>query len=150
MTKQEFMAFSLPYGIKIQLDSKEIVVYNATTYFYDKFNSFSKPILHPLSDLTKPIEHNGKKFVPLKIITESECEIIISKYSCDSEKIKTISITYKLMGETFTDFIINRNSVDYTDFKYVQKLIEWKFDIAELIDNGEAIDINTLETNPYK
>ena len=30
------------------------------------------------------------------------------------------------------------------------KLIEWHFDIAGLIEKGEAIDINTLSENPYK
>ena len=30
------------------------------------------------------------------------------------------------------------------------QLIEWHFDIANLIEQGEAIDVNTLEENPYK
>ena len=36
------------------------------------------------------------------------------------------------------------------NFYTIKKLIEWHFDIANLIEKGEAIDVNTLETNPYK
>ena len=32
----------------------------------------------------------------------------------------------------------------------VLQLISWHFDIAGLIDKGEAIDVNTLDENPYK
>ena len=32
----------------------------------------------------------------------------------------------------------------------VLKLVEWHFDIAGLIEKGEAIDVNTLQINPYK
>ena len=35
-------------------------------------------------------------------------------------------------------------------FIIFQKLIEWHFDIADLISKGEAIDVNTLDINPYK
>jgi len=45
----------------------------------------------------------------------------------------------------------------YLDTSYTElcledalKLIEWHFDIAGLIEKGEAIDVNALETNPYK
>ena len=31
-----------------------------------------------------------------------------------------------------------------------QKLIEWHFDLFDGIKNKEAIDVNTLDINPYK
>ena len=36
------------------------------------------------------------------------------------------------------------------DFWIIQKLVEWHFDVAHLIEKGEAIDVNTLDVNPYK
>ena len=63
MTKQEFMAMSLPYMLKLQNKSAKSI-YNLDHYMYqyvcdseddgdlEKFNL----VLHPLSDLTKEIE----------------------------------------------------------------------------------------------
>lgn len=108
-----------------------------------------KPILYPLDYLTKPITHNGETFVPIDNLEKGENGSIYSEYSSDGNKTETISITYKMMGDTFTDFIINRNSIDNTDYKYVQKLIEWKFDIFNLIENNLAIAV-TETFNPYE
>ena len=70
MTKQEFMALSLPYGLKVkEVDLDVTFNYSAKTYILmsmlDWDNSY-QPILHPLSDLTKEIEHNGEVFVPME------------------------------------------------------------------------------------
>lgn len=164
MTKQEFMAMSLPYELKIQLESGEIVVYNATTYFYDKFNKDIQPILRPLSDLTKPIEHKGEKFVPiveLGIILGFEN---LSKYEYDgiveygwSEKFLDECQGYSFGYYKDGNFGVWLDSIGDTSPIYLHtsstailKLIEWHFDIAELIEKGESIDVNTLKINPYK
>ena len=39
---------------------------------------------------------------------------------------------------------------DTLPFISVKKLVEWHFDIANLIEKHEAIDINTLSENPYE
>ena len=132
MTKQEFMAFSLPYGLKVKFESGEIAGYNATTYFYDKFNNENLPICRPLSDLTKPIEHNGEKLVPIVELAKMRSSIVENVIPMAFEAIKRDIKSKRL------------------PFDMVLKLIEWKFDIANLIETGEAIDVNTLETNPYK
>lgn len=66
----------LPYGLKIlptlyNRDNKiNTLYYLSTIYNSDEFgvngytSNYIKPILRPLSDLTKEIEHNGEKFVP--------------------------------------------------------------------------------------
>lgn len=109
----------LPYGLK--------GVYNKTpfdgkytkglmTLSFDEFKYFlgnCKPLLRPLSDLTKEIEHNGEKFVP-------------------SEKLLDSSMLQ------YTDDIRMLRHGD------VEKLHEWHFDVFGLIENGLAIDINTL------
>lgn len=151
MTKQEFMSMSLPYGLKFAhlhsglfnciADIKSDLV-NGYCRFVPlnkgrkiiRLTSLKdyKPILHPLTDLTKEIEHNGEKFVPnYKIIGNSyfDCNWIISAVAKGTHGIEFI---YDL------------------PYFVVKKLIEWHFDIAGLIEKGEAIDVNTLETNPYK
>ena len=80
-------------------------------------DGFAKLILRPLSDLTKEIEHNGERFVPIVLL------------------------------EDYIDFQYGYERIEYWK---IQQLFEWKFDIFNLIEKGEAIDVNTLQTNPYK
>ena len=69
MTKQEFLAFSLPYGLKCkELGLNEIFTLNPKLYSLIELLNWSnvyQPLLRPLSDLTKEIEHKGEKFVPI-------------------------------------------------------------------------------------
>lgn len=75
------------------------------------------PILRPLSDLTKEIEVNGEKFIPI-------------------EKISPVSNFFNV------DFLIKTPLA--SSFEVVIKLLELHFDVFGLIDKGLAIDINTL------
>ena len=63
MTKQEFLAFSLPYGLKVlRPDNKTILqvcgIDNSSVHFYEQGavtygdKHKCKPILRPLSDLS--------------------------------------------------------------------------------------------------
>ena len=153
MNKQEFLAMSLPYGLKVTVQGKSNVsgehiymlysAYSDTTvievvgesdFKTDKY----KPILRPLPDLTKPIEHKGEVFVPIKNIKELFVD--------GTEDVLSQSI------EAIEYFIENNffSRIEYLPFVLIQKLIEWHFDIANLIKESEAIDINTLSVNPYK
>lgn len=120
------LAAYLPYGVKCQWvrqDDKEVIESTITISDYDFLirRNNAKPILLPLSDLTKEIEHNGKKFVP--------------NYDSDFKYF----ITYEL-----DDFI---ESIPHSlNYDQMQKLLEWHFDIFGLLENGLAIDINTLTT----
>lgn len=166
MTKQEFMAFSLPYGLKVKYITDRIQHYSATKYEAEFDNIFevikSMPILRNISDLTKTIEHKGEKFVPI----EELCKI--SGYNPknyiikENKEIKSIGLEYIRYGCVFQfavvglDFkcIIKRSNGNIehviNQLQLFQKLIEWHFDIAALIEKNEAIDVNTLEINPYK
>ncbi len=105
---------------------------------------YIKPLLYPL-DLTKEIEHNGERFVPLERLDfKSENEVQFSTYDNIPNQL-TITATYKQMGETFTEFVICRNSFDLVNYWIVQQLIEWKLDIFNLIPQKLAIDINSLK-----
>lgn len=83
-----------------------------------------KPILRPLSDLTKEIEHNGEKFVPIEKIGLNSCSFFHTTY---------------LVNKNGYEFEIKK--IPYNEF---QKLFEWHFDVFGLIEKGEAIDINTI------
>jgi hypothetical protein len=87
-----------------------------------------KPILRPLSDLTKEIEVNGEKFVPI-------------------EWFENDSIVDYFDGNIWVKFLFEdgRGDLSLIPFGMIQKLLEWHFDIYGLIENILAIDINTLE-----
>ena len=91
-----------------------------------------KPILHPPSDLTKKIEVNGEKFVPIEKIKH------LLGYKCK------VSINYD--GNLIFK-VLNGQYLFYSDFGDVQNiLLESHFDIFGLIENNLAIDINTLKS----
>jgi len=148
MNKQQFMAMSLPYdlkGIDGNGDIAMLMALDKRGYFCTDLDLEDdeeemhvlegnfKLILHPLSDLTKPIEHNGEKFVPITKILEQSC-------------FDTSKMTYKEQCSYVKGFI---DPVELIVLQDALLLIECHFDIARLIEKGEAIDVNTIE-NPYK
>lgn len=98
---------------------------NGNTYV--NFHRGVQPILRPLSDLTKEIEHNGEKFVPIRKLLEAN--------SFNLEKMETeyINSFAKSMVEI---------QMAYDD---AQLLLRWHFDIFGLIEKGLALNINTLK-----
>lgn len=193
MTKQEFLAMSLPHVLKLHMSGlynidhtndekvnaitvelvgirlREVEIHEigrTITEFYEI--SDCKPIIHPLSDLTKPITHKGEAFVPIvelakmcfsntygnlpniknhEVLNSESCESFGFIGYTDDER---FSLTF---NDTFCDqsfeFWIDRSRHFIKQLELFLKLIEWHFDIAGLIERGEAIDVNTLETNPY-
>ena len=73
-----------------------------------------KLILHPLSDLMKEIEHNGEKFIPSKRIFE--------------EGYGSYTLSYA------------KDHIEGISFGFMQRLIEWHFDVFGLIEQGLAIE----------
>ena len=146
MTKKEFMAFSLPYGLKVVVNGKSNVTGEFVYTLYSAYNDTTvievfgesnfktdmyKPILRPL-DLTKEIEHNGEKFVP----------------------IERLAFEFRLQMYQFIDgAFYDNNYRRYLDIKempfvVVLKLIEWKFAVG--LDKNDYIDVNTMNENTYK
>ncbi len=127
MDKQLFLAISLRFGLKFDIKS-DLYQYPTLTGIrrdYLEFNyhgtylSFhkdfiGKPILRPLSDIKKEIEHNGEKFIP--------------------------SVTLRLSHPAE---MVGLNPAAWS-FRVILKLIEWHFDIAELIVKDEAVNCNEL------
>jgi len=150
MTKQEFLSASLPHGLMfINLNDNTIEQLsgidtflvanwkippypNGTICVYSSIDYSSmwsideiKLILRPLSDLTKEIEHNGENIHVLTFLCEK----------------------YRYLDPHRLLAAIQFGSVD---FNIMMDLISLHFDVAGLIEKGEAIDVNTLQENPYK
>lgn len=93
-----------------------------------------KLILRPLSDLTK-LEEQIQQNYP--------CDLIFRYYDSGENNL-TMSVTYKMMGDAFTDILINRNSIDNSPYWFVCFCLENHLDVFNLIPNNLAIDVNTL------
>lgn len=119
--KLENLAPYLPYRLKSytlydgNVLVRDITVNNVMAFVDGDINS--RPILRPLSDLTKEIEHNGEKFVPVENLNPS------------------------LRSLKGFETLIKNQIIMYED---AIKLFKWHFDVFGLIEKGEAIDINTL------
>lgn len=111
----------LPYGLRIRYILGKGSTWTLTQFNIEQFSDVDKPILRPLSDLTKEIVHNGEKFVPIDYFI------------------------YKTSVEDFTEFPEQKHNLIH-GLKYadVQLLLEWHFDIFGLIEKGLSIDINAL------
>ena len=129
----------LPYGLNIK-DVKHGSVFEALHFITTPNQDFSlfkgnfdqlindkylKPILFPLSSLTKEITINGKTFVPKKLILDS------AKFHSEVP-ICVIDNDYRL----------------WNVFEY-EILLSLKFDIYNLIEKGLAEPV-TEDFNPYK
>jgi len=139
----EHLAPYLPYGLKCDIffaqqnmGSCVWRVRKLDSYYLDKLKNnleFIQPILRPLSDLTKEIEVDGEKFVPMEKLKK--------------EFNKTLDIYSLLSDEIYIDIDTENYSqtINLLDgYKIVQQLLKWHFDINNLIEKGLAIDINTL------
>ena len=142
----------LPYGLEIleitkgnfecdpNNEDKELLTDRNVSRFIGKkpYRCLSqKPILRPLSNLTLDVIN---KFY----VNKAENGIILRKYITPKTMEITLTATYKMMGDSFTDFIISQNSIINTDYWLVELLLKHHYDVFGLIEKGLAIDINTL------
>lgn len=82
------------------------------------------PYLRPLSDLTKDIEVNGKRFVPIE---------------CFENMYYTLDYRNQCI-----ELMKDPRWLNQCDYMLVQHLIEWHFDVFGLIDQGLAVNINDI------
>jgi len=120
----------LPYGLKIKttygwdtmktLNDWSINGDCEVAYCYETEDTTDfKPILRPLSDLTKEIEVNGEKFIPIEEFGD--------------------------FNGFYSTGLGDRIYFDELTFENAITLHEWHFDIYGLIEAGLAVDINTLK-----
>lgn len=105
-----------------------------------------KPILRSLSDLT----NESWKEEVLMYYADLDIDIRIYNSGNDNKNDFSLSITYKLMDDVFTDLLINRGSTRETQRHFFEWLLENHFDVFGLIEKGLAIDINSLDNDIEK
>ena len=96
-----------------------------------------KPILHPLSDLTKEIEVNGEKITPL-------LKLARKLFDNEPESFDSMSSCILWVDEMIINQVQKPKGYDNILHWAFQDLIKWHFDVFGLIGKGLAIDINTL------
>lgn len=120
-----------------------------------------KPLLRPISDLTKPIVVKGynddKEFVPMVALAERSFEIEIDAVTgfAQNGKCRGVSFifdyveygfSYSEDTDAFHTQIISpkQNIITDNQSQLFDLLNQWHFDYRNLIAKGLAIDINTL------
>ena len=162
LTNKHLAAY-LPYGLKCRIEvfgdneavgleglnhnEVELSGIRITVTEYVEYNEI-KPILYPLDYLTKEITHNGETFVPIERLFEFDYPANKSKkYYYDNQ---TNYIRCSHENTTYHKMIYTNNELFGRNFfKDVEKLLEWKLDIFNLIENNLAIAV-TEDFNPYK
>jgi len=109
----------LPYGLKyVPKHNEDDIQLLSIGMLHPQNIESVKPILRPLSDLTEVIEHEGKEFVPLRVLWKE-------KYPHDGLN--------KSYSKTKCD-------VEEMPYSFLLRLFEWHFDVFGLIPEGLAIE----------
>ena len=137
LTIQHLSAY-LPYRLKVISNvnnhlyevigiTKDEICIDDSTQGWFSYNLF-KPVLRPMSYLTKEIEHNGEKFVPFDRLEKD--------FGVKLDEDGDLLIDYYNIGECDSP---------WTGFGIIQRLLSYHFDIWELISSGLAVDINQVK-----
>lgn len=141
----------LPYGLKVMIDlGKSYSIANLSENGFDRnflYNLSQNKVqifgLRPLSDLTKFCEDLG--FVPIEQLYKIQWDG--THHLSDKNKYYTIDvglITKCSHNSTAMETSMNIKYPLNNNYWKIEKLLEWHFDIHNLIENNLAIDINTL------
>ena len=174
MNKQQFLGVSLHTGLKVKYITDRIKPYSSVKYEAEfecgrYIPIESTPILRPLSDLIKPITHNGETFVPLVELAKIADMNVTDDFKCvehhnawgarfkdeDDEGVFYEILSYSSNTNSFStqtiqcEDIISERVLEMTfnQLQLFQKLIEWHFN---LMDESEPFIPVTEEFNPYK
>jgi len=124
----------LPYGLKKYCPTSNVLIHHYLPLDFiqstiDLHCSFGwKPILRPMSDLNKMIQHPTDKSEKCVISSFYDLEIDEDGDYCDSFYADQCESPSALVPVTSINWY----------------LFEWHFDVFGLIEKGLAIDINTL------
>jgi hypothetical protein len=174
LTMKEIAPY-LPYGLKVQAqDTEEIMLLFGlsgkdtaecchlmdidmvrllpiNTEQTEFIQEYVKPVLRPLSDLTKEIEHNGQRFIPIVDLLKIKHKgWVIEKLNTRYEEIDfEINYNYakahfRFMATLSIDVWLK--NLGMQDYWIVEKLTEWHFDVFGLIEKSLAIDINSIKS----
>jgi hypothetical protein len=157
-----YLPYDLKYCCEYYSGRVEIHSYNEYKYVQHLVDNLDKdmPILRPLSDLYKTIIHNGKQLIPIV-----ECAKIHEKdeewgLNENKDRVFSDAMYYEFgyskgYGKRSNVFFARSGrgrAVEdvYEQYKLFDCFNSLKIDYRGLIDDGLAIDCNTLEINPYK
>lgn len=141
----------LPYKLKMKgnqggdvfhllgLRNNETCLFFELSYWEDIFDF--KPMLRPICDLTKEIEINGKKFVPMEYLFDFENPYnkIPKRMKYHYEEVPNrISITHNATCRS-TEVLFSEMGAN--PYWMMQKLFEWHFDVFGLINEGLALPL---------
>ncbi|MDR1562281.1 MAG: hypothetical protein LBS54_04230 [Dysgonamonadaceae bacterium] len=140
----------LPYGLAMKY------IDNTVTIFYSlPALEPNIPILRPLSDLYRTITHNGKEIVP--IIELAKIAYPEGDFQVVNIKGSEIYAQYRNIFRFFYNEGLFQKMDGYgktyplnDQIVFFDYLNELKIDYRGLIDEGLAININTLDFNLYK
>lgn len=149
----EHLAAYLPYGLKgkmnifgdnqteVGIEGLSVIgevelsgIRTTVNEFFDI--SEIKPILRTLSDLTKEIEVNGEKFVPIERL--KELFILDKSKCCDAYQTAFRDIYFDFTEADFKAKILMLPN------EWVEVIHSWHFDTKGLIEAGLAINYNEL------
>ena len=133
MTKKEFVSMSLPYGLKVVIPESDTkgcrkTVIGTVGAVYDDGSITCHDTVNACPKWYKPILH---KLTDISKFNSYIAENFLSKEVMNLMKLDMISDT----------------KISYFELIF---LVKNHFDVAELISQGKAIDVNTLKVNPYK
>lgn len=98
---------------------------------------YIKPILRPLSDLTKLINYGLSSYIFIELFEIGDTDGFI--YEFDSGNIKLLNLLESISIHN------NSHDINYLPYPVVEMMYEKHFDVFGLIEQGLAIDINTLK-----
>ncbi len=151
--KTDLGGFSIVEITGLDFQNNKILIRNGYVTERDSI----KPILRPLSDLTKEIEVNGEKFVPLYKLCKRQGFTMPNdwEYSFNTEfnvvaMMKSEDWIFRYLN-TEKSFWLNgvgnynkKHQKSQKQLEMFEKMYEWHFDIHGLIEKGLAIDVNTI------
>lgn len=141
-------------GVMVGLNNKEIEFEGVRKTITESFQyDLCLPILRPLSDLTKEIEVNGERFIPIMVLFGGED---YRKYNYKIDVIekprlgKYIQISVEGLGDNIIQFALKNPINNTLNYQNWQNIFEWHIDVFNLIPQNLAIDINTLNIEDIK
>ena len=135
--KVKYLSAYLPYGVKVTADNWGTTLklhfdshrLNCISIFDLMHQKQVKLKLRPISQLTKEIEHKGKKFIPFYALSEIyDSELQFN--DLDAKAIVSQSI-----------ILMKEYGYEHCQTWVFEKLKEWHFDVFGLIEKGLAVPL---------
>ncbi|WP_153846330.1 hypothetical protein [Sphingobacterium paramultivorum] len=151
----EHLSPYIPYGLNMYHKESAVKIQKMTHFdlsvdllqHHNKWRT--KPMLRPISDLIKLIEHDGRKFIPMHQLKNGGTDLNEFRFlewkgysAIDNEEHETC---YDPETMSFNQFYRGDSRMCTKQYEKMQLLFKWHFDVFGLINKGLAIDINSVQ-----